>query len=67
MDSTTTPAIFILRCERREDGGLRISSPDIPGLILSGADVRAVFRDVAPAIDALERHNSRASMAKKDQ
>lgn len=52
-----SPKRFYLICERREDGGLRVTSPEVPGLILSGADPREVLRDVAPAIDMLARHN----------
>lgn len=37
----------------REDGGLRVSSPDVRGLILSGDVPSAVLRDVGPALDAL--------------
>jgi hypothetical protein len=42
----------------RDDGGLRIWSDDIPGLILSGADPSAVWRDLGPAIEVLLRRNS---------
>lgn len=50
-----SPQRFYLICERREDGGLRVTSPEIPGLVLSGADPREVLRDTAPAIDFLWR------------
>lgn len=52
-----TPRRFYLIAERREDGGLRVTSPEVPGLILSGADPHSVMRDVVPAIDALMRRN----------
>ena len=39
--------------EDREDGGLRVSSTDLPGLILSGTDKQAVFNKIAPAITAI--------------
>ena len=52
-----TPQRFYLIAERREDGGLRITCPEVPGLVLSGADPHAVMRDVVPAIDALMRRN----------
>ena len=52
------PERFYLICERRDDGGLRVTSPEVVGLILSGADPLAVMRDVIPAIDAIMRHNT---------
>lgn len=47
-----------LRLLPREDGGLRIVSDDVPGLILSGADQSAVWRDLGPAIEALLKRNT---------
>jgi hypothetical protein len=52
-----SPARFYLICERREDGGLRVICPEVPGLALSHADPDKVMRDVMPAINAIERHN----------
>ena len=52
-----SPSRFYLICERRDDGGLRVSCPEVPGLALSHADPEKVMRDVIPAIDAIERHN----------
>ena len=46
-------AIIRVVCEERGDGGVRVSSPDVPGLHLSGADREAVFADVGPAIQIL--------------
>lgn len=43
--------------ERREDGGLRVYSDDVPGLILSGPDPVAVFEDVVPALERLFERN----------
>ena len=43
---------------RREDGGLRIHSDTLPGLILSGAIPSAVLRDLGPAINALVSHEA---------
>ena len=37
----------------REDGGLRVSSSDLIGLILSGSDRSAVTARIVPAIRAL--------------
>jgi hypothetical protein len=42
-----------LAFKRRDDGGLRVWSDDVPGLILSGADRAAVVRDIGPALAAL--------------
>ena len=39
--------------ERREDGGLRVYSDDIPGLILSHSDPRKVLADIAPALEVI--------------
>ena len=36
---------------RREDGGLRVYSDDVPGFMLSHADPAAVMRDVRPALE----------------
>jgi hypothetical protein len=50
------PRKFTLTCEVRDDGGLRVSSDQIHGLILSGADPREVLRDVWPAVLGLEAY-----------
>jgi hypothetical protein len=36
--------------ERREDGGLRVYSPVLPGFVLSHSDARLVIADVEPAL-----------------
>lgn len=41
----------------REDGGLRVCSDDVPGLILSGADPSKVCADIWPVVQALLAHN----------
>lgn len=41
--------------ERREDGGLRVYSNDLPGLVLSGPDADQVGSDIWPAIRELWR------------
>ena len=41
----------------RGDGGLRVFSPDVRGLNLSGLDREAVLRDVVPAIKMLFKKN----------
>jgi len=40
----------------REDGGLRVYSDDLPGLILSGNTKQDVLAKTAPAIQALFEH-----------
>jgi len=42
--------------EDREDGGVRVSSTELPGLVLSGADKQSVVEAIAPAIKALLEH-----------
>lgn len=41
----------------REGGGLRATSPDVPGLLLSSEDVDALLEDVAPAIEHILKIN----------
>jgi hypothetical protein len=43
----------------RPDGGLRVYSDDLPGLILSHSDADAVMRDILPAVRALCEHMGR--------
>ena len=40
----------------RSDGGLNVSSDDLPGLILSGSDRDKIAGAIAPAIKALLEH-----------
>lgn len=44
---------IILKLKLREDGGLRVSSDHIPGLMLSGADPAAVIADIWPALEVI--------------
>jgi hypothetical protein len=37
----------------REDGGVRVCSDDVPGLILSGPDPLKVLADIGPALKIL--------------
>ena len=46
-----------LRFQYREDGGIRICSDDVPGLILAGTDVPKVWAEVLPIIKELEHRN----------
>ena len=40
----------------REDGGVRVFSDDLPGLILSGEDNEVVVAAIVPAIEAILTH-----------
>jgi hypothetical protein len=42
-----------LHLERRDDGGLCVFSPDVPGLVLSHADPHKVFADIGLALEAV--------------
>jgi hypothetical protein len=42
-----------LHFDRRPDGGLRVYSDDVPGLVLSHRDASKVFQDLGPALEAL--------------
>lgn len=44
--------------EPREDGGIRVRSDDLPGLILSGKNRIAVLKDIEPAAKVLREHRS---------
>ena len=54
-----SPDKFTLVCERRDDGGLRVTSPELPGLVLSHHDIHKLMSDVMPAIDMLVKSNER--------
>lgn len=57
-DEPQLPEMTItLHTEAREDGGLRIWSNDVPGLVLSHSDPSAVWRDLGPSIEMLIRIN----------
>lgn len=43
-------AKIILWLERRPDGGLRVYSPHVKGLVFSGPDPALVMSDVIPAL-----------------
>ena len=49
---------ILIEVEGREDGGVRVSSPEVRGLILSGRDVKAVLADVVPALNVLLEHGA---------
>jgi hypothetical protein len=42
--------------ERREDGGLRAYSDDVPGFVLSHSDPASVLADVKPALEGILSH-----------
>jgi hypothetical protein len=41
----------VLHLERRWDGGLRVWSDDVPGLVLSNRDCSKVYADIKPALE----------------
>ena len=46
-------AKVVVAFERRNDGGLRAYSNDVPGFVLSHSDPTAVIRDVGPALEVI--------------
>ena len=46
----------------REDGGIRVSSKDLRGLLLSGDDKQKVISSIAPAIEAIFRHRGHGNV-----
>jgi hypothetical protein len=42
-----------IHLEPRDDGGLRVCSDDLPGLVLSNADADAVLNDLGPAVKGI--------------
>jgi hypothetical protein len=42
--------------ERRQDGGLRAYSDDVPGFVLSHSNVELLLRDVQPALEGILSH-----------
>jgi len=51
--------VVTLTFSTRPDGGVRIHSDTLPGLVLSGADVTEVLRDLGPAIRGLLQSEER--------
>lgn len=47
------PRKVTVTIEPREDGGLRVYSDEVPGLVLSHSDPDAIMRDVLPALRIL--------------
>lgn len=45
-----------IKIEPRPDGGIRVWSPQVRGLILSGADPVKVMGCIWPALAAIEEH-----------
>lgn len=52
----TAYSVVTVTLEDRIDGGLRVYSEDLPGLILSGSNKKEVCIRIAPAIKALLEH-----------
>ena len=44
---------IVVTFQRREDGGLRAFSDDVPGFVLSHSDPQAVLNDVVPALEVI--------------
>jgi hypothetical protein len=44
---------IVVHFSRREDGGLRAWSDDVPGFVLSHRDAQAVMDDVEPALETI--------------
>ena len=47
------PVKVVVTFERREDGGLRVYSDDVPGFVLSHSDPMTVLGDVKPALERI--------------
>jgi hypothetical protein len=45
--------VVAVTIEDRNDGGLRVNSPTLPGLMLSGLNKQAICAAIAPAIQAI--------------
>jgi hypothetical protein len=50
-------ATVTVSLQDREDGGLRVFSDDLPGLILSGPEKKDVIKGIVPAITAILNHS----------
>lgn len=50
----------LIKIEEREDGGIRVSSPDWPGLLLSGSDPKKVMECILPSIIEIGRSHPQA-------
>src|ERR1700730_9282899 len=46
-------AKIVVTLERREDGGLRAYSEDVPGFVLSNKDPAVVLSDIAVALETI--------------
>lgn len=44
---------IVVNVEMREDGGLRVWSADVPGLVLSHQDPQKVIDDIKPALETI--------------
>jgi len=48
--------IIKVNIEYREDGGIRVWSDDLPGLVLSGKNRAGIIADIEPAARAILEH-----------
>jgi hypothetical protein len=54
-------SVINVSIEDRDDGGVRVWSEDLPGLILSGANRTRVLADIEPAVRALMHHAGKST------
>jgi hypothetical protein len=54
--SNQLTAVVTVQLADREDGGLRVSSANLPGLLLSGSNKHEVCAQIDPAIRAIFEH-----------
>ena len=60
--------VVSVKLEDRADGGMRVSSEALPGLILSGSNKTAVCDAIAPAIQAIfERKGYKIATVRPDR
>lgn len=46
-------AKIVVKFERRDDGGLRAFSDDVPGFVLSNPDPHIVLDDIVPTLECM--------------
>lgn len=53
MNQTSGSFKITVQIQRRRDGGVRVWSDQVPGLVLSSKDEEKVLADVKPALEAI--------------
>ena len=56
-------SVVMVTMENAPGNGLRVSSPDLPGLAISGRDRRTVIDAIVPAIHAILEHRGDRDIA----